>query len=291
MFGHVLLTTEGLYSDRIIKAAISWIWFFHMPAFAIVSGYFSNPMKPTKSILVSSGKLLVTYVIMQLVLSVIYGPRDIKTVLLIPQYALWYLLALPVWRLVAHVLKQWIITNTKLLVLAGVVICLVAGFIPISVLGFQRICSFFCLGMLLKEDETIEKLRGKYQVAGIIILFFLFVVFLIPNRTICSGMCNVPYNGIFQFFTRSSVLVLGSIMSLAFFSAIPESKILADIGKNTLFIYCFHVFFILQIIPHFWIRMNIQPNIFIIIAYTLAVFVSLYFLSKIKLLNKVIKPF
>lgn len=293
VLGHVLLTTDSYYSDRVIKAAISWIWFFHMPAFAIISGYFFNPDVPKTKLVNGVYELLTTYIIMQIVLTVIYGPYDIKNALLVPQYAMWYLIALPSWRVFSFLLRK-ITDKLWLTIIIGIIMCLVSGFIPISYLGFQRICSFFpffSIGCLFREHNIIEKYRHKYATYAIVLLILLFVCFLIPDRTICSGMCNVPYKSILQLFTRASVLVFGLIMSICFFWVIPNKKNLALIGKNTLFVYCYHVFFILGVMPNLWAELGIVPNFLYCLLYSLTIFILLGIASRVKLLNRLIKPF
>lgn len=70
-----------------------------MPAFVFISGYLTNTKKVISKQLVSCGHILFTYILMQTVLTVVYGPHDLFNYLLIPQYAMWYLPALVVWRL------------------------------------------------------------------------------------------------------------------------------------------------------------------------------------------------
>lgn len=291
VFGHVLYLSDSYYDDRLIKAFISWIWFFHMPAFTLISGYFFKSNQPVKKLLISSSKLIVTYVIMQISMSIIYGPRDIVSILLIPQYAMWYLLALVVWRIFAY-LGIKITNNLVLLLSLSVIISMGAGFIPFSYLGFQRTCSFlpfFFLGMIMNRYNIIPFIR-KYGKYGILILIVLLVAFIVPYRAICSGMCNAPYKSLIQLFTRFSVLILGTIMSLSFIGSIPVRKTLSSIGKRTLFIYCYHVFFIFQVIPQLWMKLGINPNFLIVTIYSLLVFGVLALLSKIKILNFLINP-
>lgn len=295
VFGHVLLSTTTFYEDRVTQACISWIWFFHMPAFALVSGYVFNPFKPAKQLIESSLKLLLTYVIMQSLITLIYGPRDIKSYFLIPQYAMWYLPALVVWRICAYIGVK--ITNNLFVLLSlGVIISVASGFIPISYLGFQRVCSFlpfFVLGMIYREKDVVNFLRKRTvnRILALCLLVVLFLAFLFPGRTICSGMCNVPYKSIFQFFTRLSVLLLGTIMTSALLCVAPIHKCVSFVGRRTLFIYCYHVFFILHLIPFIWIFLGISPSVFVILIYTCIVFFILVLLSNNKYLNIIINPF
>lgn len=292
VLGHVLLQTESYYSDRVIKGIISWIWFFHMPAFAIISGYFTNLRKRGFDFFKGVLSILLTYIIMQVVLSAIYYSFEPASFFTKPRYAIWYLLALPLWRIIFFALKKRI-SNTYGLIIIGVIMALGSGLVPTNILQFQRICSFFpffCLGVLFREKDAITLFRKKMRLLGSLFLFILFLLFLIPNRMICSGMCDMPYNGLVQFFTRSTVLVLGTLMSVAFFSIIPNNRMLASLGKNTMFIYCYHIFFVFHVIPELWKMIGVRPNIFIIILYTLAIFFILGLLSRIKILNYLIKP-
>ena len=45
VLGHVAFQSETVYTSRWISAIISWIWFFHMPAFVFISGYLTNTKK------------------------------------------------------------------------------------------------------------------------------------------------------------------------------------------------------------------------------------------------------
>lgn len=92
--------------------------------------------------LVSCGHILFTYILMQTVLTVVYGPHDLFNYLLIPQYAMWYLPALVVWRLLGVKIIT-LIKNDYFLLLLSILISIGSGFVPIKVLGFQRICAFF----------------------------------------------------------------------------------------------------------------------------------------------------
>lgn len=263
-----------------------------MPAFAIISGYFSNLSKPWTKIRKDAISILLVYIIMQTLMTIIYGPMDLTSALLVPQYAMWYLIALPIWRILGYILKR-VFSNTKILIAIGVIVALGSGFVPLSELGFQRICSFFpffCLGLLFKEEGLVAFFRSKYKVLGLSVLTVLFIIFLIPNRMICSGMCNIPYNGMIQLLTRISVLFIGSIMSVAFFCVIPENRLLSKLGSRSLFFYCYHVFFVFHVIPWLWMVLKIQPNIIVIVVYSIIVFMILGSLSGLRILNKIIRP-
>ena len=291
IFGHVLYLTDSVYNDRLTKAFISWIWFFHMPAFTLASGFCFNNTQTLKKILISSAKILATYSVMQVSLSVIYGPFEWFSLLFIPQYAMWYLPALMIWRLLAHFCLK--ITNSLLVLLfVSSIIGLVVGFIPFSYLGFQRTFSFmpfFFMGMIFRRYNLIPIIR-RYRRTGVTILVILLIIFLVPNRAICSGMCCIPYKDFYQIISRSSVLFLGTIMSLSFISSIPNNKMVASIGRHTLFVYCWHVFLVFHIIPKLWSLLSITPYFIVALFYSMLVFVVLVLLKDNKVLNFIINP-
>jgi len=293
VLGHVVFQSETVYTSRWISAIISWIWFFHMPAFVFISGYLTNTKKVISKQLVSCGHILFTYILMQTVLTVVYGPHDLFNYLLIPQYAMWYLPALVVWRLLGVKIIT-LIKNDYFLLLLSILISIGSGFVPIKVLGFQRICAFFPFfisGMILRKHGIKLDKFSKYRYLSIAFLLLMFVSFMVFNRTICSGMCNIPYKNIFQLFTRFSVLIIGSIMSFAWISVTPTIKWLSYIGRKSLFVYCYHVFFIVGILPNIWVKTGINTNEILIILYATVSFVLLVILSKSALLNKILSPF
>lgn len=293
VFGHVVFQTEQIYNSRLISATISWIWFFHMPAFAMISGYLTNTNKHIKQHIKSCSHILITYLLMQTILTIIYGPRDIETFFCTPQYAMWYLPALAIWRISGLKLFT-IIKNDYIIILLAISIALLSGFLPTSILGFQRICSFFpffILGMLFKKHNIKLMFERKYKWKAWFLLSLIFLLFLLLNKSFYTGMCNAPYKSISQLFSRSSVLLIGTIMSFCFFTIIPSTKSLSYIGRNSLFIYCYHVFFILNLVPQIWNYLNIKPNFLLIILYTLISFCILLLLSKIKVLRTILTPF
>ena len=140
---------------------------------------------------------------MQTVLTVVYGPHDLFNYLLIPQYAMWYPPALVVWRLLGVKIIT-LIKNDYFLLLLSILISIGSGFVPIKVLGFQRICAFFPFfisRMILRKHGIKLDKFSKYRYLSIAFLLLMFVSFMVFNRTICSGMCNIPYKNIFQLFT------------------------------------------------------------------------------------------
>lgn len=292
LFGHVLLQSQSFYSDRLINATISWIWTFHMPAFVFISGYLTNLNKDKRQIIKSSFKILVSYVIMQTIMSLLYG-SSLYEYLLIPQYAMWYLLALPIWRMITFFILKSGISKMWLLILT-VALAAISGFIPIGKeLAFQRVLSFypmFIFGICARDCNLLATIRDRYKLACILLLAAIYILFVVGNRMVLTGTCSSVYESVGQMLFRCGSLAIGCLMSIAFICCVPSTSLSAKYGKNTLFIYCYHVFFVFQIIPLLWQKIGITPNIFVIIVYSLIIFALLCFLSNSRFLNKIISP-
>lgn len=264
-----------------------------MPAFVFISGYLTNLKKDKVDIIRSSAKILLTYIVMQIAMALIYG-ATFEEFLLVPQYAMWYLLALPIWRLLTYFVKR-VGAHEKYLLGVTVILAAVSGYIPIGKeVAFQRVLSFypmFILGLCLRGSNFFNVVREKYKWICIGILVATFILFIVGNRMILSGTCSSVYESHGQMIFRCGSLMLGWLMSIAFICCIPSTPFSITFGKNTLFIYCYHVFFVYKVIPALWEKMGITPNILVLIIYSLLVFVLLCILSKVKLLNKIISPF
>lgn len=291
VLGHVLLESEYYYSNRFIRATISWIWTFHMPAFIFISGYLTNLNKSFKETLKSIIGIFSSYLVMQTIMSILYG-FTLFDFILIPQYGIWYLWALPIWRLITFLCYR----NEKVgLALFGVsIICAVlSGYVPIdSICSVQRILSFyplFLLGIIFQNKNWISKIRNKYRILCLIFLVVIFLIFFGGNRMILTGACNSQYKDISQMLFRSGSLLLGFFMSIAFICSVPVFETAAKYGKRSLFIYCYHVFFIVNLIPNIWIKFNIVSETYFYI-YSFLIIIFLCLLSNIKILNKLISP-
>lgn len=104
VLGHTLeiVVTDGSFS----RALYNSIYLFHMPLFIFVSGRFSH-VKDTKSFNRSIFKLLETLIIFQIIRSfvipVIWGDNIEWKYLIVPNWILWYLMALIWWRIMVKV--------------------------------------------------------------------------------------------------------------------------------------------------------------------------------------------
>ncbi|GAA2897466.1 acyltransferase family protein [Streptomyces mexicanus] len=154
--GHSWATIKS--DNRFLETAYNVVYVFHMPAFVIISGYFSRnfDLRPQRLKRLLTG-VLVPYVVFQTAYSLFRihvghtGDRHVD--LFTPWYLTWFLCALFIWRLTAPV---WRMLRRPLPVAVG--LAMLASVTPGlgGVLELQRVLQFlpcFVLGMCLKPEH------------------------------------------------------------------------------------------------------------------------------------------
>ncbi|MEV8251049.1 acyltransferase family protein [Microbacterium sp. NPDC076768] len=160
VFGHAIQRLT--YDSDIAFAVYLALYAFHMPAFAIISGYFSKSSSPTKTQMARViTDILVPYVIFEALWTLtkwlIEGQANPN--ITTPSWTLWFLLALGIFRLVLPYLAllRWPLLWT-------VIISVGVGYMPNvdSTFSLSRtlgLLPFFALGWWLREHDVVERFR------------------------------------------------------------------------------------------------------------------------------------
>lgn len=248
VIGHFI---EPSYKDNTLLYIIKWFIFsFHMPAFILISGYFSRRQTTFGKIV---QKLLIPYLSFEVIYYLVYTlliQKETQLDLLRPKFSLWYILALFVWRIITPYVKR--IPHYFLLSIAA---GLAAGFLtmPSNFLSIPRILVFypyFLAGTLL-DRELLEKGRTKFwqtiSAAGII----SFILYLI----LCAGHTSVSvkiFYGRYNYASLGQGALEGILIRLAcygigFFLTFAFALLVSDRetmfskpGSMTMAIYLFH---------------------------------------------------
>ena len=101
VLGHYFqIGLNSLGGYHLIEALLCSIYVFHMPLFVFVSGLFSKNVETCRS--KALGGILIPLLVLQAVwlvwIALIDGAKSALSVTLFPQFALWYLAALYLWR-------------------------------------------------------------------------------------------------------------------------------------------------------------------------------------------------
>ena len=295
VFGHCFL--YGNPMDGVKWTIANWVYLFHMPFFVFLSGYFSHPRSHSywKGILA----IAESYIVFQLIKGLLHG-YSIVEILIVPAPMMWYLLALIIWRCLyclfdtqSH--SRW--HNWTILIVLFAV-GLVAGFHPAigKTFALSRIivfAPFFWLGTMAQRIDFINfNKRVPKWIAGLLLVATLVMVaYLTPQNwlnvreTIRGASCYEADNQIVGLISRAVYYVLAIVLSISVTSLVISSKLLCQIGKDSLKYYLFH-----GIALSIMVFLKLPWNWYFAIVYGIIVMMFFYFFNKTTLSEFAIRP-
>ncbi|MEU4462612.1 acyltransferase family protein [Streptomyces sp. NPDC024017] len=249
---------EPLKSDsRILEAAYQVVYAFHMPAFILISGYFSRSfdMRPDRLKRLITG-VAVPYIIFEtaypLFKRVIDNDPHQEISLLDPWYLTWFLVALFVWRLTTPI---WNLVRWPLPLALG--LAMLATVTP-SIgddLDLQRVLQFlpfFVLGLVMKP-EHFHMVRTRAVRIASVPVFAVALAF---------SWWAVPRMNTAWFYHRDAAQELGApwwtgpvmvlamfgcslVLTACFFAWVPRRHMwFTALGAGTLYGYLLHGFLV-----------------------------------------------
>ncbi|QYH36604.1 acyltransferase family protein [Salinibacterium sp. M195] len=251
------------YDSNNALALYLFIYAFHMPAFAIISGYFSKP-GPLSGIQMRRvlTDILLPYFIMEAIWALVKffaeGETDLNPSK--PSWTLWFLLALGIFKLILPYLSQ-----LRWPLLWAVIGSVGVGYFDNvdSTFSLSRaigILPFFVLGWKLNEWGLMERWkvaeRSVWLFRGLAVTIFAgWLAIILGNielwRTIDLRFWffyDDSYSGLgedqwWAGGVRLGLIVLAVILSAAFFTLVPRRHTwVTDAGKATMYVYLLHSF-------------------------------------------------
>lgn len=234
-----------------VPYAKNYIYMFHMPAFAFISGYFCKKFPPDYKKI--SRQLLVPYVIFQtlfLVFSTFIWHKYVDKTYMLPGFTLWFLISLFFWRSGIYIVK-----DIKFLIPLSFFIAMFIGYDRKieDYLALSRTLIFFPFFVLGNRfnKERFMKFAGKWYIKLISLLllvglFFLMVYFkkdisfqVLTGATPYRYISKIGYKTAWLY--RGLVLLTSTLMTYLFAALIPQRKnIFSNIGQNSMVIYLTH---------------------------------------------------
>ncbi len=268
-FACIVLVVAGhamqrlIYDSDVALAVYLFVYAFHMPAFAIISGYFSKSgALGRRQMARVITDILLPYLIFETLWTLTKwlvegqaNPNPTK-----PSWTLWFLLALGIFRLVLPYLAllRWPLLWTA-------VISVGVGYLPNvdSTLSLSRtlgLLFFFTLGWWLREHDIVERARllGRrpwWAFAGAAVVLvaaaatsWLFVDawremdlrswLFYEDSYAALGGTNWWAGGV-----RIALIAVALLLSAAFFVLVPRSTTWwTHFGKYTMYVYLLHSF-------------------------------------------------
>ncbi|WP_409253492.1 acyltransferase family protein [Bacillus sp. SCS-153A] len=258
VFGHFI--RSFIENDPYVLALYKTLYTFHMPAFIIVSGFFAKGFYKKGYIPKLFKKLILPYLLFQIIYSVyyyfLYNKRNLTIDIYDPQWSMWFLLSLFCWNILLYIfVRKWKFSQNKALFIAFA-IGIAIGFVDSvsNYLSLSRTFVFFplfLLGYYLKEDHFSRLGTAKVRMAAVLIPATVFVfMLLVPefsDKWLLGSKSYEQLGGkdLFSPIARSMVYLLNIAMSFSFFSFVPKSRhFFTKWGASTLYVYLIHGFFI-----------------------------------------------
>lgn len=245
VFAHCLYAFQN---SLLINTIVDCIYFFHMPAFVFVSGYFSKSVhsRSVRSLV----KLFVAYLLLSAVHLLFAALADRELQIANPYYSSWYLLALIAWRWLTPYFSK-----IKGVIPLAIVVSFLAGFWPDinNTFALARMISFypFFLAGYFLTKEKVQRLHQqpcfKRLPLGLGVTLLggavgaVTKLFLHPTE---DDFCFNPYgdNVGVHMLIRAAIFTVAALVTVGLLCLIPNRKIpvLTKAGKNSLAIYLIH---------------------------------------------------
>ena len=237
--------------SRGVKAAYLLVYTFHMPAFILLSGYFSRGFEARPDQVRKLVRtVLVPYFVFQVCYLVVVAETDRRPItwdLTSPSYLCWFLLALFLWRLSTPV---WRALRHPVLVAALVSVC--AGLMNVTWdFALARVLQFlpwFVLGLRLRPEHFRMLRRPPVRLAAAgVALVAVPVAYLVapgadPNWLDMEfGAAHFPVGVAGYVGIRLGLFALGALMVATVLALIPGRRLwFTALGAVTMYPYLLH---------------------------------------------------
>lgn len=261
VFGHAIQRLT--YDSDAAEALYLLVYAFHMPLFALVSGYFSSAEEPTRRRMARViTDLVAPYLIFEAIWTLVQLFATGRTNLdpAQPAWTLWFLLALALFRLVLPYLA---LLRGPFWWALG--ISIVAGYLPSidSTFSLSRLLGllpFFTLGWWLREHDVVARLglldrrpvwlRGGAVVvlatAGIAAFAFIDVWREVRLGTwffFVDAYVDLDAPQWWAGAIRLAIIALALVLMAAFLALVPRRETAwTSLGKYTMYVYLLHTF-------------------------------------------------
>jgi fucose 4-O-acetylase-like acetyltransferase len=253
VFGHLIET--NIANDSWLKSVWVFIYAFHMPMFALISGMFSQASLSEKQ----SSRLATNIVIPLVAFELLYEGLELLTTgkpssylgQFAPYWLLWYLLSLLCWRLMLTLFSR-----IRLPLTIAVAVSLVASFSDDTgyYLGISRTLTFFPFFLLgWKFGPQLLSLSGRKMAlgCGAVLLAAMVAAFQLDqlDHRWLYGSYSLPRLDMANLDGLLYQLLLygvSALVGLAFLNLVPRRDIgIARLGQHSMYAYLWHGFAIL----------------------------------------------
>lgn len=255
VFGHLL--RSFIEDHEMVYTIYKVIYTFHMPAFILVSGFFARGFNKKGYVLKIARKLILPYFLFQLIYSVFYYFLYNKSTLTIdplnPHWSLWFLISVFFWNVMLIGFSR---ISAPVGLFFAFALGLGAGYADwiTNYLSLSRTFVFFplfLLGYHLTKEHIRVLTKPAFKIGALISFSVVFAgFFYYPDIDYKWLLGSKPYSemetaSITSMFTRLGFYLLSLLMVFSFLTIVPKKQyFFTDLGKNTLYVYLLHGFFV-----------------------------------------------
>ena len=240
------------------KSLYVFIYSFHMPLFAFISGRFSIERMDKKQCIKLLNRVFFPYLILEIIYSsfhhFVFNTSRFDIGFVVPYWLLWYLMSLFFWRIMLHFFvnfKTPIIIAFALGLLCGVsnqfgyALSLSRTFVffPFFLIGYKS----HDFDFIFLKNKYIKIISVSLLAASLICLLNLesiqnFNVRWLYGSYSYASLNTIWYYGIIE---RSGIYLIAVIICTSIISLTPKrTSILTNTGANCMYAYVLHGFFI-----------------------------------------------
>jgi len=253
VFGHMIQPFIG--DSHGMNTLYMWMYTFSMPAFIFLAGFFAKGSGTKEYVLNLAKKLLLPYVIFQLLYTGYYfyiGKTDWLASIFYPHWSLWFLFSLFCW----HILLYWFKKMPALLGIAiSIQIGLFIGYIgdighTFSLSRTFVFFPFFLTGYWVTKDHMMFiKRRSVKAIALLTMVIVAIAIYYVPEINSGWLLASKSYVDLgmpeYGGFARLLVYITSTMMAISVLAWVPAKKLrITKLGSRTLYVYLLHGFFI-----------------------------------------------
>lgn len=288
ILGHVITTLDNV--NVVNHAVMGLIYVFHMPLFILISGYLtkSPEQQPAREMWRGVLNIFITLCIFQLLDSIriyFYGGSFQVAMERFPLGVLWYLLSLIYWKLMLHYTPKWLLRRPALYLGIAVVVSVLCGLTKLGgFLSLQRTLNFylfFLLGYYYRQGALDKRWWHNNILHLLVAAIGLPLVFWLYPRcgNVMNGADHYTLDGIPE---KIIILTCSVAMSLLVFNLVRENRLLSKIGKDSMFYFLFHSFFVDGVLGYYNRFYSLQCTLPFILLYTAIIVAILMAMSHVK---------
>ncbi|SFE08149.1 Fucose 4-O-acetylase [Lentibacillus persicus] len=253
VFGHII---QPFTNDAAgVNTLYLWIYTFHMPAFIFLAGFFAKGSGNLAYIRKLAQKLLIPYLIFQVIYTGYYfliGKDGWQLEMFYPHWALWFLFSLFSWHMFLILFKK-IPAVMGLSIAVG--IGLIVGYFgevghTFSLSRTFVFFPFFLMGYWITQKQVLFLKRVQLKAAAIVVMLVIAVgIYYAPEFNTGWLLASKSYSTLglpeYGIIARLLVYVTSAIMAAGFLAWVPEKRSkLTFRGTQTLYVYLLHGFFV-----------------------------------------------